>query len=153
MPWTMNDYPSSMKNLPDVTKKKAIDIANSMLDEGYAEGRAIPIAIEQAKEWRENASKKEVEDFKDSGQPTKRSEEGKRYEDNPERLEEGEHVVAHEDGWAVKSSKAKKPSDVFNNKEDAIKRGREIAQNKGTFLTIYKQDGEVQEKQDYSNQS
>jgi len=38
-----------MENLNDVTKKKAIDIANSMVGEGYDEGRAIPIAIDQAK--------------------------------------------------------------------------------------------------------
>ncbi|WP_042220483.1 DUF2188 domain-containing protein [Oceanobacillus manasiensis] len=153
MPWTMNDYPSSMKNLPDITKKKAIDIANSMLDEGYEEGRAIPIAIDQAKEWRDNASKKEVREYEEGGKPTKRSEEGKRYDDNPERLEEGEHVLSHEDGWAVSSSNAEKPSDVFNNKEDAIKRGREIAKNKGTSLTIHKENGDVQEKQNYTDQS
>jgi uncharacterized protein YdaT len=52
MIWTLQDYPSSMKNLNEETRKKAIDIANSMVDEGYAESRAIPIAIEQAKEWR-----------------------------------------------------------------------------------------------------
>ncbi|PAV30577.1 hypothetical protein CIL05_05605 [Virgibacillus profundi] len=150
MPWTLNDYPSSMKNLNDVTKKKAIDIANSMVDEGYEEGRAIPIAIEQAKEWRKNASKSEVETYEKSGKPIERSEEGKKYENNPERLEEGEQVVKHEEGWAVKSSNAKQPSNVFNNKNDAVKRAREIAKNKGTSLTIYKADGTVEEKQSYN---
>jgi len=49
MPWTLNDYPDSMKNLTNITRKKAIDIANAMTKEGYDDNRAIPIAIEQAK--------------------------------------------------------------------------------------------------------
>lgn len=149
MPWTLNDYPSSMKNLEYATKKKAIDIANSMIDEGYEEGRAIPIATEQAKEWHQNVTKEEIERYEASGKPTVRSEAGKQYENNPQRLEEGEQVVKHEDGWAVKSSHAKKPSNIFENKDEAIKQAREIAKNKGTSLTIYKQDGTIQEKQSY----
>jgi hypothetical protein len=31
------------------------------LDEGYEEGRAIPIATSQAKEWKKNASKEEID--------------------------------------------------------------------------------------------
>lgn len=152
MPWTLNDYPSSMKNLNDATKKKAIDIANSMVDEGYDEGRAIPIAIEQAKEWRQNASKSEIDKYEKSGKPAERSEEGKKYENNPERLEEGEQVVKHKDGWAVKSSNAKQPSNVFDNKNDAVKRAREIAKNKGTSLTVFKEDGTAEEKQSYNQE-
>jgi uncharacterized protein YdaT len=146
MPWTLNDYPSSMKNLNKATKKKAIDIANSMVDEGYDEGRAIPIAIEQAKEWRENASKKEIEEYKKSGKPTERSEQGKRHENNPQRMDEAQHVVKHEDGWAVKSSNAKKASKVYDKKQDAINRAKEIDDNKGTSLKIYKKDGSLQKE-------
>lgn len=150
MPWTINDYPSSMKNLKETTKKKAIDIANSMVDEGYNEDRAIPIAIEQAKEWRTNASKNEIEKYEKSGEPTERSEAGKKHENNPERLEEGEQVIKHDKGWAVKSNNAQRPSNVYDNKNDAIKRAREIAKNKGTSLEIYKKDGTVAEKQSYN---
>ncbi|WP_026688843.1 DUF2188 domain-containing protein [Alteribacter aurantiacus] len=49
MPWTKNDYPSSMKNLDKEVRDKAIEIANSMVEDGYDEGRAIPIAIDEAK--------------------------------------------------------------------------------------------------------
>src|SRR5699024_3782369 len=107
MPWTLNDYPSSMKNLPHATKKKAIDIAN---------------ATEQAKEWRENASKNEINRYEKSGNPTERSAKDKKYENNPERLEEGEHVVAQDNGWAVKSSGAKRASDIYEKKDEAVKR-------------------------------
>lgn len=58
MPWSMKDYPQSLKNLEKPVRKKAIEIANAMLDEGYEEGRAIPIATSQAKEWKKTLLRK-----------------------------------------------------------------------------------------------
>ena len=51
MPWNESRYPVSMRNLPDRVRGKAIAIANALLEEGYDEGRAIRIAIAQAKRW------------------------------------------------------------------------------------------------------
>jgi uncharacterized protein YdaT len=51
MPWNASYYPRSMVNLPGVTRQKAIEIANALLADGYEEGRAIRIAISQAKRW------------------------------------------------------------------------------------------------------
>lgn len=51
MPWTGLRYPRSMANLPDGVRRKAIAIANALLEEGYDEGRAIRIAIAQARRW------------------------------------------------------------------------------------------------------
>jgi uncharacterized protein YdaT len=42
-----------MTNLPPLIREKAIEIANALLVEGYEEGRAIRIAIVQAKRWAE----------------------------------------------------------------------------------------------------
>lgn len=50
MPWSKNDYPAAMKNLDPEVRDKAIEIANALLEEGYEDGRAIPIAIDKAKE-------------------------------------------------------------------------------------------------------
>lgn len=147
MPWTLDDYPSSMKNLEKTTKKKAIDVANALLKDGYDEGRAIPIAIEQAKEWHDNASKDEQKDFLRHGDVT---EHHHRYSSNPELLDENEMVISHKDGWAVQSKNAKKAAKVFEKKEDAIEYGKEIAQNKQTKLEVYKQDGSLQHTVDYS---
>ncbi|MGP4078249.1 DUF2188 domain-containing protein [Halobacillus sp. K22] len=61
-----------------------------------------------------------------------------------------EHVVAHEDGWAVKAEGADQPTKVFENKQDAINRAKEIAQNKGTSAIIHKQDGTIQNQHSYS---
>jgi len=55
MPWTKDNYPDSMKNLETKTRNKAIEIANALVGkEEMDEGRAIPIAISQAKEWAAN---------------------------------------------------------------------------------------------------
>ncbi|MCA0971954.1 DUF2188 domain-containing protein [Halobacillus litoralis] len=151
MPWDTNDYPSSFKNLDTAVRKKAIDIANAMIDEGYDEGSAIPIATEQAKEWYENADQKERRAMKQAGDQQLRDHEEDEYESRPELLEKGEHVVAHEDGWAVKAEDAKQPSDVKDNKQDAIERAKEIAKNKETQVIIHKKDGSIQDKKTYSD--
>ncbi|MGE7603744.1 hypothetical protein ACQKL5_14820 [Peribacillus sp. NPDC097675] len=49
MPWNKRDYPNSMKNLDEDVRAKAIEIANALLDDGYDDGKAIPIAIDRAK--------------------------------------------------------------------------------------------------------
>ena len=50
MPWNKSNYPESMKNLDTDVRNKAIDIANKLVEEeGMNEGKAIPIAIKQAK--------------------------------------------------------------------------------------------------------
>lgn len=51
MPWSEDRYPVSMKNLPPMVRAKAIEIANALLRDGYADGRAIRIAIARAKRW------------------------------------------------------------------------------------------------------
>jgi len=53
MPWNETHFPRSMTNLPPLIREKAIEIANALLVEGYEEGRAIRIAIVQAKRWAE----------------------------------------------------------------------------------------------------
>ncbi|MFC7061921.1 DUF2188 domain-containing protein [Halobacillus seohaensis] len=149
MPWDMDDYPSSLKNLDTTVRKKAIEIANAMIDEGYDEGRAIPIATEQAKEWHEKASKSEIDQIRNMSDNSLRSSDNKAESSGPELMEKGEHVVAHEKGWAVKSEDAMRASNVFENKEEAVQRAEEIAKNKGTKMIIHKKDGSIQNHTSY----
>jgi uncharacterized protein YdaT len=51
MPWTLKDYPTSMRRLSEVTRGKAVEIANALLAENMDEGRAIRIAIARAEQW------------------------------------------------------------------------------------------------------
>jgi uncharacterized protein YdaT len=51
MPWTKDEYPESMKNLDTNVRNKAIQIANSLVEESNMEkNKAIRIAIKKAKE-------------------------------------------------------------------------------------------------------
>lgn len=53
MPWNENHFPRSMAHLSPRVRAKAIEIANALLEQGYEEGKAIRIAIAQAKHWAE----------------------------------------------------------------------------------------------------
>lgn len=122
--------------------KKAIEIANKMIQEGYEENRAIPIAISQAKEWKKNATEKEVENFSSHGsvKPSESSSSAR-----PELMDQAQHVVKHEEGWAVQTEKAKRASEVKETKQEAIDRAKEISANKGTSVVIHRKDGTIQD--------
>ena len=51
MPWNSEYFPVAMRHLSEVTRHKAIEIANALLAEGMDEGKAIRIAIAKAKAW------------------------------------------------------------------------------------------------------
>ncbi|WP_087992985.1 DUF2188 domain-containing protein [Bacillus vallismortis] len=145
MPWSIKDYPASLKNLENPVKKKAIDIANAMIDEGYEDGRAIPIATSKAKEWAENASKKEIDDFLKNGDETEHDEDPSSGT-GPELMDKAEHVIKHKNGWAVKAEDAKRVSEIKGTKKEAIERAKEIAAHKGTEVIVHLADGSVQRK-------
>lgn len=152
MPWDTQDYPDSLKNLDTAVRKKAITIANGMLHEGYEEGRAIPIATEQAKEWYSNASEEDINKVKQMTDKELRTRDEENPQNSrPELMEKGEHVIAHEDGWAVQGESASQPTKVFDNKDEAVTRAKEIAQNKGGSVIIHKQDGTIQENISYDS--
>ncbi|EGP5020683.1 hypothetical protein CUM68_04130 [Enterococcus faecium] len=148
MPWNMKDFPASMKNLDKLTRKKAIDIANALLDEGYPDSRAIPIAIDQAKEWYENASESERRTFEKEKNPSKSD----KHDTNPHagKLLDSDVIVEYaEEQWIVKSKGAKKASNHFDTKKEAIEKGKQVAQNKESTLVIYKKDGTKEKEIDY----
>jgi uncharacterized protein YdaT len=60
-----------------------------------------------------------------------------------------QHIVQHENGWAVKSEGANKATQVFNTQQEAIERGREIAINQKSELLIHNREGQVRERNSY----
>jgi uncharacterized protein YdaT len=55
MPWTKDNYPDAMKNLPKDVRDKAVEIANALLTEkNMEEGIAIATGISHAKKWAAN---------------------------------------------------------------------------------------------------
>ncbi|MGX9289884.1 DUF2188 domain-containing protein [Bacillus sp. A015] len=142
MPWTMEGYPASFQSLEKVIRKKALEIANKMIQEGYDENRALPIAISQAKEWKKNATEKEIEDFSSNGSVTPSKESSS---SRPELMDHAQHAVKHEEGWAVQTEKAKRASEVKETKQAAIDRAKEISSKKGTSVVIHRKDGTIQD--------
>jgi uncharacterized protein YdaT len=149
MPWNMKDYPASMKNLDPLVRKKAIDIANALLDDGYPDDRAIPIATSQAEKWYDDASAEEKKDFQKVKAPQKND--AHEHDKNAKKLMNADVEVKYEDDeWLVISEKASRASDTFSKKEDAVARAKEIAKNKQSSVKVYKQDGKLQDTFDYS---
>ena len=123
MPWTMNDYPQTWKHLDELERKKAIDIANAMLKDGYKEGDAIPIATKQAEKWYKDASKEELEELKHKHITQHQKDPSAR----PELNDEDVHVYYEDHEWKVKT-------------EDAKQRAKEIADNRGTQVIEHQKD-------------
>src|SRR5699024_10501295 len=102
MPWNMQDYPDSLKNFDEVERKKIIEIMNAMEASGYKEEDLIPIAIQQGKEWYQNASDKEIAAFKKQANPQK-SDKHENDSANPDLMDEDVQVkFDHEyEQWQV----------------------------------------------------
>jgi len=150
MPWNMHDYPVSMKNLDPLIRKKAIDIANALLIDGYPDERAIPIAISQAEKWYKDASRDEKKTFQQTANPQKNDSHEKNK--NAQKLMNADILVKYEDDhWSVISDGADQASDIFDNKKPAIERAKEIAKNKQSSVKIYKQDGTIQQTYNYQD--
>lgn len=135
MPYTMNDYPSSLKNLNRLERKKAIDIINAMLDDGYDENKAIPIGTEQAQEWYENASEEDLAELENKYIQDDDSQGESR---GAQLIDNDIAVYFEEDEWKVRTEGAEKPSKTFEYKNDAVDYAQEIADKRGTTVIEYK---------------
>ncbi|MDK8540778.1 MAG: hypothetical protein QP876_08195, partial [Enterococcus faecalis] len=112
MPWNMNDYPTSMKNLAPLIRKKAIDIGNALLADGYPDDRAIPIAISQAEKWYQEASAADKKAFEQEANPTKQDSH-KQDKHAGKLLTAAVNVKYKDDQWLVISDSAEKASNTF----------------------------------------
>lgn len=149
MPWNLDDYPASMKNLDPLIRKKAIAIANALLSDGYPDERAIPIATSQAEKWYKDASDEEKKKFQHAKNPQKNDRHP--HNKNAKKLMNADVEVKYENNeWLVISKGANQASDTFDTKEKAIKRAKEIAHNKESVVNVYKQDGTLQQTYAYS---
>lgn len=62
-----------------------------------------------------------------------------------------QHVVPHEDGWAVKGASSERATAVFPTQREAIERARQIARNQETELLIHGRNGRIREKDSHGN--
>ena len=129
MPFDRTNYPSSMKNLDKQVRDKAIDIVNAMLEEGYKEDNAIPIAVSQAKDWAADASRNELKQIR-----KKDLKNHDKYKGNSSaRLQDADVIVSYnydKDKWQVTSKGASQVEGYYDSKKEASNRAKEIADNR-----------------------
>jgi len=68
-----------------------------------------------------------------------------------EMTKRNQHVVPREDGWAVQGAGAKRATELFDRKTDAVDRARAISQNQRTELLIHGRNGQIQSKDSHGN--
>jgi hypothetical protein len=59
------------------------------------------------------------------------------------------HVVPSGDGWAIEVDGDER--DSFDNQDEAIEAGRELASSEGGELVVHGQDGQIREKTSHGN--
>lgn len=57
-----------------------------------------------------------------------------------------QHIVPHEDGWAVRGAGSRRASSVHETQQEAIEAGRTVARNQRTELFIHGRDGRIRER-------
>lgn len=57
-----------------------------------------------------------------------------------------QHVVPHEDGWAVRSAGSQRATSIHDTQGEAVAAGREIARNQGAELFVHGRDGRIRER-------
>lgn len=134
MQFTPEECPSAFDNLKDEdTRRKAIDCANQMLERGHGETRAIAIGLARALDW---AARQEIPD------------DGR--EDDASQDSTAQHVLydtAHRT-WVICPEEAGEPTHTFLDRDTAIARAHEIAQDGGVRVYVHGLDGAVVERLD-----
>ena len=62
-----------------------------------------------------------------------------------------QHVVKHQDGWAVKGAGNSKATKVTNTQKEAINIAQNIARNQGSDTKIHGKDGKIRAGNSYGN--
>ena len=89
---------SKPKEFRQIRTKKAIDIANAMLKDGYKESDVIPIATQQAEKWYKQASEEELEELKNKHITQHQQDKSAQ----PELNEKPVHIYFEDNEWKVK---------------------------------------------------
>jgi uncharacterized protein YdaT len=138
MPWTEKNYPRAMESLPADVRRKAIEIANALLEETKMnEGIAIATAISRGKDWAANRGK----------QTEKKSPKSKRVD--VKQHGEDRHVTPAEEGWKVVRERGGRP-EVFNTKKEAVEAAKEEAREANASVTIHRKDGKMERRVSYN---
>ncbi|PSG96693.1 hypothetical protein BRD56_09430 [Thermoplasmatales archaeon SW_10_69_26] len=120
MPWSEQDYPSSMANMDPDLRREAISIANRLVEEEDCdEARAISIARTQAK----------------------RAHWGTRVPERPVH-----HGQPRAEGWALREGDAEQARQLFRTREQAQRRALELAEADRGEVVLHDRDGNVRQR-------
>ena len=62
-----------------------------------------------------------------------------------------QHVVPHNNNWAVKGENNSKVTSIHNTQREAIEQARNIAQNQKAELFIHGENGRIRERNSYGS--
>ena len=62
-----------------------------------------------------------------------------------------QHVVPHDDGWAIKGEGNQRYTAIYKYQSDAIERAKEIAKNYGSSVIIHREDGTIRDRMHYGD--
>jgi uncharacterized protein YdaT len=62
-----------------------------------------------------------------------------------------QHIVPHEDGWAVRGEGNQRVTSIHDTQQQAIRAGRDIARNQGSELLIHGENGRIRERNTYGH--
>lgn len=66
-------------------------------------------------------------------------------------MSKNQHVVPHDDQWAVKGEGNSKATAVYPTQQQAIEHARDIARNQQSELLIHGTNGQIRERNSYGN--
>ncbi|MDY3957417.1 MAG: DUF2188 domain-containing protein [Allisonella histaminiformans] len=66
-------------------------------------------------------------------------------------MKKSQHVVPHNNAWAVRKSGSSKVTKTFKTQTGAIKFAKSIAKNQKTELLIHNRQGKIRSKDSYGN--
>lgn len=68
-------------------------------------------------------------------------------------MKKNQHVVPHDDSWAVRGANNSKVTKIFDTQRKAIEAAREIAINQQSELIIHRPNGQIRDKDSFGNDS
>lgn len=62
-----------------------------------------------------------------------------------------QHIVPHQNGWAVKGAGASRATSVHQTQSAAIDAGRSISRNQGSELLVHGRNGQIRARDSHGN--
>lgn len=116
-------YPWELEELDPDARRKALERANELIEQGYQEIRALRMATTLAREWVDNGR---TSDTSMSGP--------------------SQHVMFERDSWVICPEDRSEASHSFSNLEDAIRRAHDIAAEQHSAVYVYDPNGAIIDK-------